>query len=128
MPNIRKPTNVLKLNGSLKHNAGRLADRKNEPAHNGEIGNAPESLTPEELECWNYIIEISYPGVLCYADRIVVEALARTLALSRSTTEIDIKVFARIESLLGKLGMTPSDRSRVQAKKKDEQSPYQEFA
>lgn len=117
MPNIRKPTNVLALTGSFKKNPATKREREAEPKSNGDLGEPPNGLSIDELLCWHEVVDITYPGVLCRGHRLVVEMLARQLAFIRSMPPgLDPKYFARVESLLGKLGLTPADQSRVSAK------------
>lgn len=129
MARPRKPSNVLELKGSFKVHPERKAARANEPDPVGDIGEAPDRLSEFERECWNELVSSAHAGVLCASDRLFVEYGARVLAQLRNATEIDPKLGIRFETVCGRLGMTPADRSRVSAiKPKEEESPYAEFA
>jgi phage terminase small subunit len=128
MARPRKPTNVLELKGAFKKDPQRGASRENEPEAAGEIGDPPERLTEFERECWRDLVSLCHAGVLCAADRLFVEYGARVLAQLRSATEIDPKLGIRFETVCARLGMTPSDRSKVQAvKPKEDENPFAKF-
>ncbi|GAB1719538.1 MAG: hypothetical protein NTAFB09_12690 [Nitrosospira sp.] len=70
---------------------------------------------------------ISHPGMLCKADRLIVEHAARILALLRERNWTDRALLTRFEAILGKLGLSPADRSRVTVIKHAGENPYAEF-
>jgi hypothetical protein len=129
----RKPTAVLEMSGAYKKNPGRAAARGGEPTVTDGIGEPPDFLLipgrERELGCWREIVSEAHPGVLSKADRIIVEIAARMLFKVRISIAkpADIK---QLESCLVRLGMTPIDRSRVNAKKdkSDEHNPWREIA
>lgn len=128
MARPRKPTNVLELKGAFKKDPGRGAARANEPEAAGEIGEPPARLSEFERECWVELVSSAHAGVLCAADRLFVEYGARVLAQLRNQTDIDPKLGIRFETVCARLGMTPSDRSKVQLlKPKENANPYEEF-
>lgn len=128
MPRPRKPTNVLQLAGAFKHDPARGRARINEPEPDGDIGDPPEHLTPEESLCWLELVGLSHEGVLCRADRAFVEYGARVWAQLRTQNDFDPKLGIRFEAVCTKLGMTPADRSRVQmTPPKPKANPYDEF-
>jgi hypothetical protein len=125
----RKPSNVLELKGAFKKDPSRGVARANEPVALKEIGDAPAHLSPEVAACWVEIVGLAHKGVLCEVDRLIVEHTAHMLAHLRVMDwRAHPSILIRFEACLGKLGMTPSDRSKVSAIKKDEQkNPYAEF-
>ena len=129
MARPRKPTNVLELKGAFKKDPQRAADRENEPEPQGEIGDPPKHLSADERKCWVEIVSMCHAGTLCAADRLVVEHGARILWALRSSEEyVDTKLMARLEAVLGKLGLTPADRSKVQVlKPKENANPFAKF-
>lgn len=129
MARPRKPTNVLELKGAFKKHPERAAERANEPEPTGEIGDPPKHLTGLALECWTEIVGLAHAGTLCAADRLVVEHGARALAALRSSDDYaDTKLMIRLETVLGKLGLTPADRSKVQVlKPKENANPFAKF-
>jgi hypothetical protein len=127
MARPRKPSNILELNGAFKRNPSRGKARENEPKPEGEIGDPPDHLPADVAGCWREIVGISHPGVLCKADRLIVEHAARILALQRERNWTDRALLTRFEAVLGKLGMSPADRSKVAVIKPGGENPYAEF-
>jgi hypothetical protein len=126
----RYPTNVLNLRGAFKKHPERKAERENEPDPIGEIGNPPDHCPAEVAACWREIVGIAHKGTLCAGDRLVLEHGARILAhLRRNAWDVNPAILVRWECFLGKLGMTPSDRSKVQVIKGHvkEADPLDEF-
>ena len=79
--------------------------------------------------CWHEIVGLTHPGVLCRADRLIVEHAAHILALLREGDWTGNRgLLTRLEAVLGKLGMSPADRPKVSILKTDgRQNPYEEF-
>jgi len=126
----RKPTNILALNGAFKRNPKRGAAREHEPVPVGEIGDAPAHLNESEKTCWADIVGMCHEGSLCAADSLVIEHGARILSALRSGEDYsDVRLMVRFECVLGKLGLTPADRSRVQiVKPKETVNPFAKFS
>ena len=128
MARPRKPSNVLELNGAFKRNPARGKARENEPVPNGEIGEPPAHLPAKVAECWREIVKLAHPGVLCKADRLIVEHAAQILSLLRADQwRGNPALVNRFEVVLGKLGMSPADRSKVSVFKTKGANPYAEF-
>lgn len=128
MPAHRKPTSVLALTGSHRHNPARARARANEPQPTGEIGEPPETLSELERTCWCEIVAMAHPGTLCASDRLFVEHGAHLLALLRAKSwQVPAVMLVRWEAFLSKLGLTPADRSRVSAVPPHQPSPLDEF-
>lgn len=125
----RKPTNVLELNGAFKHNPSRALDRQDEPEVVGDIGDPPEHLSPEAAACWREIVSLAHEGTLGAGDRLVMEHGAQLLAQLRlANWDVHPTLLLRYEAFLGKLGLTPADRSKVKApKKKAAANPLDRF-
>jgi phage terminase small subunit len=124
MPAPRKPTNVLALKGSFKHDPQRARARSDEPKPTEPIGEPPAHLNEEAAACWREIVATSHPGVLSVHDRLIVEEGANLLAwLRRSGWLTDPAFLVRWERFLGCLGMTPADRSRVSIRSAEEDKP-----
>lgn len=125
MARPRTPTNVLEMRGAYKKDPQRR--RNYEPEAVEGIGPAPDYFTPEQADAWNVIISQCHAGVLCQADGIAVEIAAVLLANFRADPlEMPAAKLARLDSLLARFGMTPSDRSKVAGAKKEE--PANPFA
>lgn len=129
MARPRKPTNVLELKGAFNHNPDRGRARENEPEPEAPISDAPGYFNEVQAEAYRELVRKAHRGVLCDADSVAVEAGAVLLArLRTSTEEFTAGEFGRLEAILGKLGMTPADRSKVSAPKKAKHGdPLDEF-
>jgi len=130
MARPRKPSNVLELNGAFKRNPDRGRARADEPAPTDAIGDPPDWLSPEVNACWREIVALAHPGTLSQADRLIIEHGAQLLATLRGEQwQVHPTLMVRWESFLGKLGLTPADRSKVSvAKPKPDADPLDEFA
>ena len=118
MAKPRTPTNVLELRGAFKKDPKRGAARVDEPEATDDIGDPPEWFSPEADACWREIVALAHAGTLSQADRLVVEHGSQLLAKLRGEDwEVHPTLLVRWEAFLGKLGMTPADRSKVSAKK-----------
>lgn len=126
----RKPSNVLALTGAFKRNPKRGAAREHEPIPEGVIGDAPAHLNESEKACWGDIVKLCHEGSLCAADRLIVEHSARILAALRSSPAyVDTRLMVRLECVLGKLGLSPADRSKVNViKPTSAANPFAKFS
>lgn len=112
MSRPRKPTAMLELNGAFKEHPARKAARANEPKPTEPLGSAPSYMTKEQKKLWKELAGMVVPGVLTKSDRISVE-LAVHLTEKLRNLSIKPQEVSILTTLLGKLGMTPSDRSKV---------------
>jgi len=129
MPRPRTPTNVLDLKGAFKHNPDRGRARADEPVPVGELVDPPAEMPQEVVARWREIVRLAHKGVLCEVDALIVEQTAYLLHLLRTEKwNVPAPIMGRYEACLGKLGMTPADRSKVSAMKPGEKrNPYAEF-
>lgn len=111
MPARKKTRRELELSGGLKKNpsryAGRAASTSSKP-----LGYAPKHLNPEQRSIWKQIAALAPEGVLTEADTFSVELAARLIHRSRQPGFKASEV-AVLSGLLGKLGLTPVDRQRL---------------
>ena len=78
-------------------------------------------------ECWDEIAANVAPGVLTAADRISLEIASELLFEFRiNPFDFASQKLTRLESLLAKFGMNPSDRSKMSVGKPD--APANPFA
>ena len=107
MSRPRKPTKVLELSGAFERNPNRK--RTSEPKPTGVIGPPPEHMSENEVDVW---FELSNA---CFwatdADRQIMELAA--ILLCRFRADPEFKQMNHLLTALGKLGLTPSDRSKV---------------
>lgn len=114
MARPRTPTNVLALRGAFDKDPKRGVARENEPQPNGDVGDPPIGQTVAVHDAWKAIVECCAPGVLCKSDRIALQIAAVLLAeFNGNAAEMPAARIARLDSLLSRFGMTPSDRSKV---------------
>ena len=130
----RKPTAHLEIVGAFKAHPERVRDA--EPQCDEAVGGAPEWLTKSQRKAWDYLANSASmcPGVLTKMDRAYLELCARALAgvwdydetenNGRAMTGNGLSVVGK---MLGKLGMTPSERSGVVVPRGAEQSVWDEF-
>ena len=124
MARPRKPTSVLQLRGSFKHNPDRGRARENEPQPTAEISAAPAHFDETQAACYDELVRRAHAGVLCDSDGVAVEVGAVLLARLRTKTdEFTVGEFGRLQAVLGALGMTPADRSKVSALKPKDDGP-----
>lgn len=130
MARPRTPSNVLTLRGSDKKHPERARARSNEPKPDEEIGPAPGHLPSAARICWDEIVRLAHPGTLCSSDRLIVEHGSQLLSeLRASDWKVHPTLLIRWEGFLAKLGMTPSDRSKVSVmKSKPDADPLDEFS
>jgi len=120
----RKPTNVLKLNGTGKLHPERLKERENEPQNINPVGDPPEYLSDEVKDAWHQIALESIDGVLGEADRIALEMCAGLYVKLRAEPDEDGKAIATSQDhthffrYLSQFGMLPADRSKISIPKK----------
>ncbi len=111
MARPRTPTNVLALRGAFDKNP----DRAREDAETtGPIGEPPEYFNEKEAAAWTEIVENAPVDVLRNSDRFILELASRLLAEQRDNwLDFPAARLARLEAMLGKMGLSPSDRAKV---------------
>lgn len=112
MARPRKPTEQLKLSGAFTHNPARAQERMQEPRDERPLGQPAETMRPDQRLAWLEIDRLA--PWLSYSDRIAVEIAASLLARFRlDASTMEPAYYTRLETMLGRLGLTPSDRSKV---------------
>lgn len=110
----RTPTAVLEMRGAFVKHPERRKARANEPRPLGTIGEPPQHLSSEQSGAWRELVLHSAPGVLKNCDRFFLEVTASLLADLRAG-KLGARGVTQLIACLSKLGMTPADRSKVQA-------------
>ncbi|HEY2396426.1 MAG TPA: hypothetical protein VGH81_10680 [Rudaea sp.] len=125
MARPKTPTNVLELSGAFRKNPQRRRGRDGEPVPKAGIGPAPAHLSADESAAWDDIVSDSSPGVLGDSDRAYLEITAGLLALERRVgfENMDCSKLRLLSTMLGKLGLNPSDRSHVKVGGKPMSTP-----
>lgn len=122
----RAPSALKALRGTDKKNPQRM--NNNEPVPVRGIGPAHSSLTEYENEIWDEIVGISYAGVLGEADRIALEMMCRLVAEMRlDFVEMTAAKITQLSQLIGRFGMTPSDRTKIVIPKGEKQNPFEDM-
>jgi hypothetical protein len=107
----RKPSKVLQLSGAFAKNPNRT---RTNPTPRGPIGSAPRQVPITFHKAWYLFLKACTEGVLAEHDRLAVEIAASLFVQFRATpAEFPAVKLARMQSLLGDLGMTPAAASRV---------------
>lgn len=123
MPNIRKPTALKRIQGTDRDHKSR--QNPDEPTPARGIGPAHKALTKYEKEIWDEIVGISYKGVLGEADRIALEMMCRLVAEMRlDFVEMTAAKITQLSQLIGRFGMTPSDRTKIVVPKEQNKNPF----
>lgn len=128
MARPRTPTNVLELRGAFKKDPQRK--RPNEPKPAKPVGTPPrhERFTPEHQAIWRELKRQAADGVLTISDRIALEALCYLIAeLRGEPSRFSAAKYSRMEALLGKIGFTPADRSKVNVPGKPKGNAFSDF-
>lgn len=123
----RKPTPVLELTGAFRKDPQRRRDA--EPVGEGPLGDPPPTWdNDEELRSiWQEIVSITPSGVLTRADRLIVEMICLMMKRVRSGHAM-LGEMRLLMAGLGKLGLTPADRSRVSVAREEEQDEFTKLA
>lgn len=123
----RKPTKVLELNGAYKKNPQRKKERANEMEVNTLLGGVPAHLSEAQKATWLEIVNAAPEGLLGNTDYTIVEMVAVELTKYRND-QLGVGEKALLISLLGKLGYSPADRSKVQMPEKKKESKWTRHA
>jgi len=103
-----KPTQLKLIQGTMRKDRA-----KNEPNPTGPLGDPPEHLTEHQASCWRELAETCADRVLTYADRVAVEITACLLFEYRINPRFSVMKLQQLIGMLGKFGMTPSDRGKI---------------
>jgi phage terminase small subunit len=126
MARPRKPTKELEAKGAFKKDPQRK--RLGEPKTNPTLGAVPEHLSPVEAKVWHEIATLAPFGVLTKSDRIELEFAARLVAYNRENyNTVSITALRHQHSVLGKLGLNPSDRARLNVGAPEDENPFDSF-
>ena len=122
MSRPRTPTAVLDARGAFKKDPQRK--REGEPVVKDPIGSPPEELTPEQLKGWQMFVERAPMGVLTSADWPAVYMASILWAGFMADPDFPAGKLSRLEALMGKFGLTPSDRAKLNIPKPKEENPF----
>lgn len=119
MARPKTPTAILEARGAFKTHPERRADREGEPEITEPLGDRPQDLPIAVAVVWDELVDNAHKGVLCKADRPIVEIAARLFAEFRARgADMEAAKIGRLQAALSELGMTPASRSKVKAPSK----------
>lgn len=118
MARPRKPTAHLELVGAFKKDPQRARD--SEPVCNEPPLVPDDTLTDDGRRAWDFLVKTAVPGVLTEMDSAYLALTANALGRIWADPASTITDMKTVGIMLGKLGMTPSDRSNVAVPKKKE--------
>jgi hypothetical protein len=115
----RKTEAEHQLNGTFEKHPERKAAYEKAPKPKGPLGDPPASFDPKSfsgdrlIAIWHEVVAQAPPGVLTSSDRMHVEMTCRLIYRIR---HLGAKSgdYSRLESMLGKMAMNPSDRPKIQ--------------
>jgi hypothetical protein len=127
MARHRLPTSQLEASGAFDHDPQRRADREYEPVPTGPLGDPPEIFDDRQRDVWHELVALVPSGVLFNADRILVEIVCRLIARMRAGEYLKAAETNQIISCLARMGMTPSDRSKLSSPRPNDEQAEDTF-
>jgi len=126
MPRPPKPTPLLEIGGTYRKDRH---GKRNEPTPKAGIGPYPSNLPVAPADIWDELVNTIVPGVLGDTDRAYLSIICELLSQFRRDPEgISGAKLSQLTMMLGKLGMNPVDRMKIQAPKQEEkENPEDEF-
>lgn len=119
------PTAIKEARNSFKKHPERRPDGEMMPTEG--IGPAPESLVVE-AEIWDEVVEMMPVGVLGNTDRIALETMCKLIFKMRYDFDaMTAAQLGKLETLLGRFGMTPSDRTKITMPKGKPKNAFEGF-
>jgi hypothetical protein len=123
MAGKKTPTKILEARNSFKNRPSRRRDA--EPQVREPIGNPPSSFTDTEREAWVEIISRAPVGVLTGADWCATVLAARLFAEAMNDFQgMNAARLARLHSLLGDFGMSPTSRASLAIPQAKQDNPF----
>jgi len=124
MPNPRLPAHIARVTGADTRSPGRYAGRADPMVR--PLGRPPNRFTATQKQIWDDF-GADFPW-LGRSDRCLVEIATYLLDQARTLgAEAPIALYAQTRMILGQMGGTPVDRSKVIAPEEDEVDPTDEF-
>ncbi len=126
MSRPRKPTAVLEGTGAFVKHPERKRARSAEPIPTAPLGDPPTHLGTEEKAIWIELSALIPPNVAKNSDRFAVEIIVCLMANFRKQ-RATVGELAQLSSLLGRMGLTASDRSRIKISNDQTQDKLEAF-
>lgn len=129
----KKPQAVREMQGTADRNKHR--DNQSQPKVTRGIGPAPEHFTELQSDIWDYLVSVMFAGVLSISDRPTMEMMAVLFYRFRHGDYEENSVcpalngveLSRLDSLMGRYGMTPSDRTKIVVPKQEKENVFKGF-
>src|ERR1700733_5090681 len=102
------PAALLEAKGAFDHDPQR---RRVDPVATGDLGNAPSYFNDAQGKIWEELKAQLPVGLAKSADRCIFEIAVRLMDRFRRE-RLKPTEFAQLINALGRLGMSPSDRSK----------------
>lgn len=126
MPTPRKPTALREIQGTAHQNKHR--QNGDQPIPEQPLAGPPTHLTERQQQIWLELRGIMYQGVLGQADAIAMELLCRMVEEMRHNFDsMNAAKLTQLSTLLGRFGMTPSDRTKVVVPRRPKANPFEGF-
>jgi len=125
MARPRIPTNVLDARGSFKKDPQRA--RVDPATKKLKAPPRAEHFNDDHKKIWRELVKAAPENVITDSDRIALEVCCLLLHEFRtSPMDFPAAKLVRLETMLGKFGMTPADRAKVAGPggKKQEANPF----
>lgn len=120
----RLPQEVAKITGAVAKNAGRFKSRSAPKVKS--LGPAPKRFTDDQKEIWDEF-NADFPW-LGRSDRSLVEVATNLMDQMRQLgDQTPIALYAQMRMILGQMGGTPVDRTKVSAPEEEPEDPADEF-
>lgn len=127
----KKPQALRELHGTANRNKHR--DNQNAPVPIRGIGPAPDYFNAEQSKTWDYLVSIMFAGVLAESDRPTMELLTILFWRFRNGSYEDgamipalaVGEMVLMNQIMGKYGMTPSDRQKIVVPKAEKKNPFE---
>ena len=126
MARPRTATAILEARGAFKKDPQRA---RVDPEPTGGLRKLPPAnLTADQKKAWNRIVKVAPAGVLMNSDEIMLELAACLLAeFQADPGGMQTARLLRLETQLGKFGLSPSDRARIGVEKSPAPNAFDEF-
>lgn len=126
MARPRTATEILKARGAFKKDPQRA--RVDPEPTSGLRKTPPVHLTADQKKAWRRIVKAAPAGVLMNSDEIMLELAACLLAeFQADPGGMQTARLLRLESQLGKFGLSPSDRAKIGVEKPPAPNAFDEF-
>jgi phage terminase small subunit len=131
MARPQTPLAKAKLTGQDKKHPDRFKKRSEPKLSGAPVGNPPAHLSKSAKQVWKEAV--SDMGWLTREDRLALENLSNAVGQARDLVKlgelIPASMLAAINTAIGKIGASPTDRGKVfqQTNDEDEDDPFKRF-